>query len=76
MDEVKVLTADEVYQIILEVKMEKEEQRKAHTFAIRRELFKKHGRDQIRSGLVTLVKERRVKMGNTINDYYFEITEE
>jgi len=75
MAEIKEYSADEVLELI---KVERENKIKAcqYPFHVTRyEIFKKYGADNTRPGLRQLVKTRRILMGETGNDYWFQIPE-
>lgn len=68
-------TPNEVIDILKKDRKHKEDAKKFPTYSIRIDLFRRYGRDNIRPGLVELVKTEQIIMGRTVNDYYFELKE-
>lgn len=68
-----VLTPEQLQEVIVNEKLQKIRDRKFPFHVMRYDLLKKYGRENIIESLRYLVRNQIIEMGNSCNDYWFNI---
>lgn len=68
----KELSPERVLSILKDIKQAKINAKKYPTFVLLTELYKEYGKANIRPALLTLIKNKKIKKGHTMNNIYLD----